>query len=99
MVEGATSRDWRGIMNNSSLRFSLATLMMAVLFIGLACAALRYASELWAGVSFTLAVGVFLAGSLGVVFRRERARTLCLGFVLFGWGYLFVVFVPCFSRN
>ena len=85
--------------NMRRFRFSLASLMSSVLVIAVACAALRYASELWASVVFTLTVGLLLGATLCVVFRGGDARAFCLGFVLFGGGYLFVVFGPWFRGN
>ena len=82
--------------NMRRFRFSLASLMSSVLLIAVACAALRYASELWASVAFTLTVGLLFGATLCVVFRGGDARAFCLGFALFGWGYLFIAFGPWF---
>ena len=78
--------------NMRRFRFSLASLISAVLFIAVACAALRNASKLWASMIFTLTVCLLLGAILGVVFRGGDTRAFCLGFALLGWGYLFLAF-------
>ncbi len=74
--------------------FSLGTLLLAVLFAGVAFAALKSPSETWASALFTLAVAVLLVATLGAVHRRERGRAYWLGFALFGWVYLILSVVP-----
>jgi len=71
--------------------------MGLVLFCGVALASLRYPSDLYASVLFTLAVTLLLAAVVGVVFRRGRARAGCIGFVVFGWGYLILSFGSWFG--
>lgn len=79
-------------------RFSLAGLMAAVLIVAVACAALRFASELWASATLTITVGVLLTAILGVVLREGRIRAFWLGFSVFGWAYLALAF-GWFSTN
>jgi hypothetical protein len=81
------------------LRFSLAQLMAAVIFIGLGFAALRSASPLWASAVFTVTVPVLSAAVLGAMARRGRARMTWAGFALFGWIYLGTTFGPWASVN
>jgi hypothetical protein len=76
------------------LRFSLLGLMALVAYVGLGCAALRYATPLWASALFTLAVGLVMIGLLGAVFRREQARAGWIGFLVFGGGYLLLTCGP-----
>jgi hypothetical protein len=75
-------------------RFSIAGLMVVVLVCAVGVAALRYASEAWAGAMFTLALGVLAAAGLGAVYRRGRKRAFWLGAAVFGWGYLAACFGP-----
>ena len=81
------------------LRFTLAQLMAAVIFIGLGFAALRSASLLWASAVFTLTVAVLSAAILGAMARRGRARMTWAGFALFGWVYLGTTFGPWADGN
>jgi len=74
------------------LRFSLATLMCAVCASAFACAALRFASELWASLVFTVTFGLLLVGVLGVALRQGPARAFWLGFSVFGWAYVVLAF-------
>ena len=86
-------------MNSLTVRFSLATLMSIVAGAALMFAALRSASVFWASATFTLSVAVLLFSLLAVVFRRDAARAFWVGFLLFGWAYLSMVFGPWFSTN
>src|SRR2546423_1907622 len=90
-------RPRRGPMTR--LRFTLAQLMAAVVFIGLGFAALRSASVLWASAVFTLTVAVLSAAILGAMGRRGRARMTWAGFALFGWVYLGTTFGPWADGN
>jgi WD40 domain-containing protein len=75
-------------MKPSPLRFSLATLMIVVALVAVACAALHYATELWASALMTITVGLLLVGVLGACLREGPSRTFCLGWSIFGWAYL-----------
>jgi hypothetical protein len=77
-------------------RVSLAGLMGFILVCGLGIAALRDASETWAGVMLLATLGLLAAAVLGVVYRRGGRRARWLGFALFGWGYLVLTFGPWF---
>jgi hypothetical protein len=81
------------------LRFTLAQLMAAVIFIGLGFAALRSASRLGASVVFTLTVGVLSAAILRAMARPGRTRMTWAGFALFGWIYLGTTFGPWAAGN
>jgi hypothetical protein len=75
-------------------RYSIGTLLLMVLFAGVAFAPLKSPSELWASALFTLAVAFLLVAVLLAVHRRVRARAYWLGFALFGWVYLILNLVP-----
>jgi hypothetical protein len=68
-------------------RIPIAALMAAVLFCAIAVAAIRNASDTWAGVLLLLTLGTLAAAPLGVAYRRDARRAWWLGFALFGWGY------------
>ncbi len=75
-----------------SIRFSIAGLMGVVLLAAVGLAALRNSSETWAGVMLLLTCGVLALAIVGVICRAESERAWWLGFALFGWGYLALVF-------
>jgi hypothetical protein len=70
------------------LRFRITALMGLVLFIGVAFAALRDASEGWVGVLLAVTIGLLLTACLGVVYRTGGDRAFWLGMLVFGGGYL-----------
>jgi hypothetical protein len=76
------------------VRFTLASLLFAVLFLGVGFAALREASELWSSVIFTLTIGALLVSILLAIHRASPARAFWLGFALFGWAYMGLTLVP-----
>jgi hypothetical protein len=75
-----------------TIRFPIAGLMLAVLVVALGLAALRNASEIWAGATFLLTCAVLTLAIVGVVCRDQSERAWWLGFALFGWGYLVLAF-------
>ncbi len=70
------------------IRFSIAGLMGAVLTTALGLAALRSASETWAGVALLVTFAILGLAVVGVVSRAADERAWWLGFAVFGWGYL-----------
>jgi hypothetical protein len=77
-----------------TIRFSIAGLMGVVLVAAIGMAALRSASETWAGVLFFSACGAFTLAIVGIIYRGQAERAWWLGFALFGWGYLAAAFWP-----
>jgi hypothetical protein len=75
-------------------RFSIFAMMGFVLACGVALAALRNASELWAGILFVIDLGALGAALLGVIYLRGKERAWWLGFGLFGGGYLMLTLAP-----
>jgi hypothetical protein len=73
--------------------------MAAVPVVAVACAALRFASELWASAVLTATIGMLLTGVLGMVLRRGPARAFWFGFTVFGSAYLILAFAPWCSTN
>ena len=78
----------------SRFRFSLMGLIGAVAFAAFACAALRYASELWASAALSVTVAVLLGAILGLLLARQESRAFWPGTVVFGWGYMLLVLGP-----
>ena len=60
-------------------------------------AALRSASETWAGVTLLATCGVLGLAVIGVVYRDVTERAWWLGFALFGWGYLALAYWSPFN--
>jgi hypothetical protein len=77
-------------------RLSIAALMTVVLVCGLAAAALRDASQTWAGLLTLVTLGLLGFALLGILHRRGSARAFWQGFALFGWGYGVLAFGPWF---
>ena len=75
-----------------TLRFPIAGLMVAVLVVAVGLAALRDASENWAGITFLLTCGILGLAVVGTICRGNGECAWWLGFSLFGWGYLVLAF-------
>ena len=75
-------------------RFTIAGLMGLVVASAVGVAAVRFASELWAGVLLLGTLTLLGAAILGILHRRGARRAWWQGFALFGWGYLFAAFGP-----
>jgi hypothetical protein len=74
------------------VRFSIAGLMVVVAVTAVVVAALRSASDAWAGAMLMLVCGVLGLAIVGIVCRSGIERTWWLGFALFGCGYLVLAF-------
>jgi hypothetical protein len=70
-----------------SFRFSVRALLIAVAVIGLALAALLFASPLIVAAGNTLICGLLLTSLLAAGYRTGPSRAFWLGFALFGWSY------------
>ena len=69
-------------------RYSIASMLGAISFVGVGFAALREANDQWDSGLFSLTLGVLLSAVLLAVHCTETRRAFWIGFVLFGWGYL-----------
>jgi hypothetical protein len=81
-----------GVVMRRHIRFSIAGLMGVVVVAAISLAALRTASELWAGMVLCLTCGVLALAVVGVFCGAPAERAWWLGFSLFGWGYLTLAF-------
>jgi hypothetical protein len=81
-----------------TLRVSLFGLMGFVLAVAVALAAFRNANQGWAGVFYLLTWAVLSLSVVGAICRKGTKRAWWLGFALFGWGYLSLVFLPSDER-
>jgi hypothetical protein len=75
-------------------RFSLSSLVGFVCVVSVGCAALRFASRLWASALLTLLLGALVFSLLGVAFASNSRRRFWAGFSLCGWSYVVLVFGP-----
>jgi hypothetical protein len=80
------------------VRFSLATSLLVVGFCGVAFAALRSPSVMWASALFTLSLGFLIVALIGVLFCRGPRRLFWGGFALCGWIYFLANFGPWASE-
>jgi hypothetical protein len=81
----------RGISLNGAMRVVVIT--------GVGLAALRDASEMWAGIVLTLVLLILGTAVFGAIYSRGRRRAGWLGFAVFGWGYFMLAFGPGFSSE
>src|SRR3954469_13110805 len=77
----------------ASPRFRTTSLMAAIAALGVAVAALRHASEAWAGNLFTMTLLLLAAATL-VAIDRGRDGLRWWGFAAFGLTYLLVSLAP-----
>ena len=75
-------------------RFTIASLLVVVLFVAVGFAALRESNDLWESGVFTLTLAALLISILLAVHRTESRRAFWIGFALFGWIYLGLSLVP-----
>jgi hypothetical protein len=70
------------------LRFSMVGLLLAVPLVGVGCAALVYATSLWAQLVVTATFAALLAAGVGAFYLPDKSRAFAGGFAICGWGYL-----------
>jgi MFS family permease len=76
------------------LRFSIASLLAAIIFCGVGLAALRSASALWASALFTIVVALLSSAIPCTMASRGPHRLTWAGLAVFGWIYLAIAFGP-----
>jgi hypothetical protein len=75
-------------------RFRIGSLLILIVFLGVAFAALRESTDLWDSIVLTLAIGVLLVSLLLAIHRKVERRAFWVAFALFGWGYLGLTAIP-----
>lgn len=75
-------------------RFTIRSLLGAILFAGIAIAALRASTDVWDSGILGLDLLILLTAVLLAVHRTDRKRAYWLGFAFFGWAYLIVSLIP-----
>jgi hypothetical protein len=75
-------------------RFSIASILVLVLFVAIGFAALREATDAWDSGMLAATLLALLVAVLLAVHRRDERRAFWMGFALSGWLYLVVSLVP-----
>lgn len=78
-------------------RVSIRRVMAFVLVSAIGLAALKNASDLWAGMMLLLAFAVIGTALMAAVILRGQERRWWAGFAFFGGGYLALAFAPWLS--
>ena len=76
------------------IRFNIASLLVAVLVLGVGFAALRESNDLWDSGLFTLTLVALLLSILFAIHRAEPRRAFWMDFALCGSGYLALSLIP-----
>ena len=74
------------------LRLSIAQIMLLVLVIGLAIGGLRSPSRLLANAMWTVTAALLGWSVVASILRRDHRRAFWVGFAVFGWGHLVLIF-------
>jgi hypothetical protein len=92
--EGPRSEAWPPVRppHTGWLGTAIVSLTGLVLFTSAATIRSRSDPHLWTGATFAATCGLLGLLSLGAIFGRGRRREFCLGAVLFGTGYMLLVF-------
>jgi hypothetical protein len=80
-------------------RLSIRSLMSFVVVSAVGLAALRNASDLWAGMMLLAALAALGAATLGSLILRGKERCWWAGFAVFSGGYLALAVGPWFREN
>jgi hypothetical protein len=75
-------------------RFSIANLLAVIGILGVALAALRNPSHMWANVTFSVAFATLIVAIVNAVYGRGEGRAYWLGFTLCGGAYFAVCWLP-----
>lgn len=75
-------------------RFSIASILIVVLFVAVGIAALREATAAWDGGIFGVTILALLTAVLLAAYNPSDRRPYWLGFSLFGWAYLVASLIP-----
>ena len=75
-------------------RFSIASMLVVIGILGVALAAHRSPSHLWANAVYTVAFGTLLVAIVNAVFGWREQRAFWMGFLVCGGAYFGVYSVP-----
>jgi hypothetical protein len=76
------------------IRFSISSLLGLVLFVAIAAAALRAASDLWDSGLLSATVALLVAAVLFALHRTGKRRAFWIGLCVFGWAYIGASLIP-----
>jgi len=68
--------------------FTIGTLLFLMLWVALACNALRTPTDFWAGATFAVTLFALFMSVVVIIYRDKSARAFAVGFLVFGGGYL-----------
>src|SRR5687767_13398977 len=72
------------------MRYRLSTLLVAMVWVGLVCLALRSPNQWWSGGMFAGLVLVMFTSVLVAIYRTGQMRAMAIGFFVFSAGFLVV---------
>jgi hypothetical protein len=75
-------------------RFSIASLLVVIGILGVALAALRNPSYLWANVTFSVAFALLIVAIINAIYGSGARRAYWLGFTICGGAYFAVCSMP-----
>jgi hypothetical protein len=75
-------------------RFTIANLLVIVVFLAIGLGALREATDIWDSGVFGVILTVLLISVLLIIHRKGIKRAYWIGFALFGGSYLVMTLVP-----
>jgi hypothetical protein len=81
-------------MRRHRFSFSIASGLAITGIVGVALAALRDPSYLWANVTFSITLTVLVLAVINALYGRGARRAHWLGFALCGWSYFMICSVP-----
>src|SRR5437868_4042657 len=68
-------------------QFRLGTLLLAMVWLGIACAALATPTKFWVGVVFSIAAVSLPMSVLFIIHRPGASRALAIGYLVFAGSY------------
>jgi hypothetical protein len=75
-------------------RFSIASILAIIGIVGIALAAFRDPSYLWANATFSTAYAALVLAIINVLYSRGARRAYCAGFARCGWAFFAICSVP-----
>jgi hypothetical protein len=80
-------------------RFSIGSMMVLIVVLGVAFAALHFPTPIWANVWFSLALAAVTFAILAAVYSRGEQRAFWVGFATCGWVYFVASMGPWFQAE
>lgn len=80
-------------------RFTIGGLLALIVLSGVAFAAFRSPTPLWANAFYTTALVMLMAAVLNVIFARGARQRFWVGYLVCGGGYFLVCFLPALKDD